>query len=153
MMPKRTGIHSTLVIGVSLMILSGCSAKPEAADCATRFADVSKMFPTVTSGIDASYVFDAGNRGADQKLLKNAAPVEAVQGNGQARIAEFERRDFHGAPSILLADGKSLIGIGKPVKDTADAVTQGCALEPKYGTLRNIRVTAVNPIISTKSQQ
>jgi hypothetical protein len=141
-----------VLLGVSLPTLACCSGQPEAIDCFARFADTGRTFPAVTSAITASYVFDGADRGKDPEFLKTVR-LQAVVGNATSEVAEFERRDFEQDPSMLLTSEASLIGVSRPVDDAADAVRQGCALEARYGTLRNVRLTSVNPTFSTKNER
>ncbi|MEH3039517.1 MAG: hypothetical protein PGN21_05570 [Sphingomonas paucimobilis] len=131
--------------------LGSCSANIETADCATRFAEIAQRFSALTSKIDASYVFDAGDRGKNPEFVKASGALEVVAGDGSQRVADFERRNFKERPTILMAEGKAFVGVGATAKSSTAAVKQGCALEPRYGTLRTIRLTSVNPTLGASA--
>jgi hypothetical protein len=143
--------RAIFLLAASTLVLGSCSADVTMVDCATRFAEIAQRFSALTSTIDASYIFDGGDRGTKPEFVKDFAALEFVTGNGEAKIADFERRDFKGRPSILIADGKSFIGVGATAKSSAVAVKQGCALEARYGTLRHIRLTSANPTLSASA--
>lgn len=145
-----SGRAPSLLVG-GAFALSSCSANIQSADCATRFAEIAQRFSALTSTIEASYVFDAGDRGKNPEFVKASGALEVVAGDGRQRIADFERRDFKERPTILMAEGKTFIGVGATAKSSGAAVKQGCALEPRYGTLRTIRLTSVNPTISASA--
>ncbi|KQM66812.1 MULTISPECIES: hypothetical protein [unclassified Sphingomonas] len=142
-------VLSLLVVGG--FALGSCSANIETADCATRFAEIGQRFSALTSTIDASYVFDAGDRGKNPEFVKASGALDVVVGDGRQRIADFERRDFQKRPTILMAEGKTFVGVGATAKSSTVAVRQGCSLEPRYGTLRTIRLTSVNPTMSASA--
>ncbi|WP_294291260.1 hypothetical protein [uncultured Sphingomonas sp.] len=131
-------IRKLATIGTVAM-LSACSQGEATSDCASRFADLGKRFPTATTSLIGNFIFALGE---DKKeVLKTISNVTVATGDGGAALGGFGKRDFDVSGNAIMADGKTLVGVRRSASSVDDAVRQGCSLEDRYGTLRTIRLT------------
>ncbi|KQN26152.1 hypothetical protein ASE86_08340 [Sphingomonas sp. Leaf33] len=141
-----------VALASAIATLSACSASESASDCASRFARIEDRFPGTTSPLTADFIFQAS--GQNSRALKSITKMTIVSGDGSSALALFSKGDFDAAGSVIMADGKALVGMRQSARTAQDAVRQGCSLEDRYGTLRNIRLAnPAAPSIDTKNEQ
>ena len=134
---------------VALLFVSGCEAGVSdfTRSCPERFSDISRS-QVASDALSATYLFDLSKLDQAQRqnvINERGALLDVVVGrsaksvdNWKAKKIDRDRVLFEGDQAL----GKFLSGT---IADAAQAVSEGCALEARYGPLQSISIDFPNP--------
>jgi len=142
-------ILARLLPVVALLFVSGCDAgvSNSTHSCPERFANISRS-QVVSDAMSATYLFDLSQLDQAQRqnvIKERGALLDVVAGGSAKSVDDWKAKKIDRDRVLFQGDqalGKFLSGT---IADAAQAVSEGCALEARYGRLHSISIDFPNP--------
>lgn len=142
-------IAARLLPVIALLFVSGCDAElsSDTRSCPERFADLSRN-QIASDAARATYLFDLSKLDQTQRqnvIKERGALLDVVIGGSAKSVEEWKAKPIH--QDRVLFQGDQALGrfVSGVIADAAQAVSEGCALEARYGRLQSISIDLPNP--------
>ncbi|MHA3839774.1 hypothetical protein ACX0GZ_00950 [Sphingomonas aestuarii] len=132
---------------LGLLSVAGCQADTSTfGSCAERFAK-SAQLQVQSDSLSATYGFDlsALEESERQSVIEERKPVITTVSQSGRMVEEWKAKKID--RDEVLINGDQMLAKFKSgtVANAAEAVSRGCALEPRHGRLQSLTIDFPNP--------
>ena len=134
---------------LALLSVSGCDVdlSGDTRSCPERFADLSRS-QVVSDALSATYLFDLSKLDQAQRqnvIKERGALLDVVVGGSAKSVEEWKAKKIDQDRVLFQGDQALAKFVSGAIADASQAVSEGCALEARYGRLLSINMNFPNP--------
>lgn len=134
---------------LALLSVSGCDADLSGVtrSCPERFADLSRS-QVQSDALSATYLFELSKLDQAQRqnvIKERGALLDVVVGGSATDIEKWKAKKTDQDRVLFQGDQALAKFVSGTIADAAEAVSEGCALEAKYGRLLSVSINFSNP--------